>query len=515
MVDHRGKTILASTVAILIALTTGLGIYYIQHAGSGISITTIKMPNGNGTDQYPLISNATNTSLGLQLQLTIGSAVYHPGDNVSVNITEYNILGTQNNVTAANNWPNETSPITVCDPIYPLRVGIVRGFYVSNNISQISSTQIVHFIDPNVVYPCQFIPVISSYNFQPQSDNASALCSSTVSNCYYPMTSSIVFNGSWIEQNNSGTNTSATLENLSPGVYTVAGGDEWGDLTLLHFVVNASTNSEILSTSSEATSTNSQTTSFTTTSYPGCGSLGCTSAATFCSVSAEPTGFYLHVIADGTSNPVQGARLNATLVNGCGNPPASPDYQIIATNSTGWAKISIPQDASGAYSFIFTVQYHLSNFSKTFQVGWAPQQGTFVTLSLPSGIVSINYRFPISCNGVCYYLNIPESISVVQPTIDYIVQLWTNNSVSEPTISNITLLTQPANRTQVIQFYLPVASYVFVSPTFTLVPNSNGTLFYLTSINGTTISTTVDTTDNLLYTNERVQGWIEINSFIA
>ncbi len=294
---------------------------------------------------------------------------------------------------------------------------------------------------------------------------------------------------------------------MSPGVYTVAGGDEWGDLTLLHFEV--STTSNIL-----------ETTTNTTNSYPpGCDSLGCTTVGTttssICSVSAEPTGFYLHVIADGTSDPIQGARLNATLVNGCGYPPASPDYQIITTNSTGWASVSIPQNASGAFSFIFNVQFPSANFSKTFQVGWAPQQGTFVTLSLPSGAVSVNYRFPITCNGVCYYLDISEEISVVQPTGDYIIQLWTNNTNSEPTISNITLLTQPANRTQIIQFYLPVASYVFVSPTFTLVPNSNGTLFYLTSGNGTRISTTIDTTNNLLYTNEKVHGWIEINCFIA
>ena len=89
MVDHRGKAIIASTIAILIALTIGLGIDYIQPVGSGgISVTTIKMPKGNGTDQYPVTSDDTNSTLGLQLQLSIGSTLYNPGDNVSINITE-------------------------------------------------------------------------------------------------------------------------------------------------------------------------------------------------------------------------------------------------------------------------------------------------------------------------------------------------------------------------------------------------------------------------------------------
>ncbi|MGA2572976.1 MAG: hypothetical protein ABSF36_02060 [Candidatus Methanomethylicaceae archaeon] len=72
---------------------------------------------------------------------------------------------------------------------------------------------------------------IISYTFQPISDMASV-------NAPYPnfnlsMVSSVTASGYWT----GGLLGHTEFSNFSSGIYTVAGGDEWGQLILLHFVV--------------------------------------------------------------------------------------------------------------------------------------------------------------------------------------------------------------------------------------------------------------------------------------
>jgi hypothetical protein len=814
MAEYRRQTIIASAVAVIVALSIGLGVYVLQPQLGGTTTT--------GTS-YPIAGETTNSSLGLKLSLSLSSSTIESGQNISVNITEYNVLPKYNNVSASDKWPNQTVPFKICNGIYPLRLGVVKGYYDSSNISK-SNGPVGDFINPDLVYSCPAIPAISSYIFQPNSDLADMCFGSGAPSCYSPMSNLVRFNGTWLPTPAG----YSIFYHLNPSVYTVIGGDEWGDNVILHFVViksstlqTTTTTTTVLTTPSTTFPQSAETTNSTLgleliaslnstniqsgqainvnvsvanirpednnvsgswdwvlpslqnwsasgfqclrwwnfaifkgyyiganisqaqvplplfqpgyylncsaigsqnftlltfkpsssnvsvigvgmTSYsytfemcanenvngyysvnqsylilnklvpplpfpPGiytlvagnewgqlvvlhftvssCSQAECsgfaertfafanipqnftlgaysfgvsfqgmhtgsilgsngsttsqlvylgdyvtfyvsnstttesvifswapsvnisktvpnpttvqlfdgsvvmncfenstgsyvtiiartsfgttiqatttvsTQTSTVCSVSAEPTGFYLHVITDETPKPIEGAVLNATLINGCGYPPTGPASQIIMTNSTGWAALSAVSGASGNFFFIFNVQYSNSSysFSKTFQVSWQPEQGTFVTVSLPSGTVSVVYRFPVSCNFTCYYLNIPQVVTVIQsqPAFTDSIQLWTNNTLTSPTITNITLLTGTLNRTQIVEFYVPVPSYVFASPSFSLAPSNNGTLFYFMTKNDTRIPTTVDTADNLLYTNEQVQGWIEIYSSVA
>ena len=288
----------------------------------------------------------------------------------------------------------------------------------------------------------------------------------------------------------------------------------WGQLVLLHFSVEPNP----MTTTAYTTTTCLQPTG----NPVGCATMTSSSqsqsaTSTYCTISAEPTGFYLHVITDGTPKPIQGAVLNATAVSSCGTETSS---RILTTNATGWVTAPVPQ-ISGNYFMVFQVQYTNSTTGETFskfisQVGWAPEQGTFVTLSLPSGTVNFSYLFPISCNGVCHYMNIPQWITIVrtEPTaVTYSVQLWTNNTLKSPTITNVTLLTGPSNQTQVLKFYVPFLSYVFAGPSSFPATDTNSSSFYLVSYpGGSVIPTTYYSAGNLLYTNEEVQGWIEIYS---
>jgi hypothetical protein len=52
---------------------------------------------------------------------------------------------------------------------------------------------------------------------------------------YYPMNATLEVSGYWTWN---GADPSSAVHHLfEPGVYTVAAGDEWGDVVLLHFTV--------------------------------------------------------------------------------------------------------------------------------------------------------------------------------------------------------------------------------------------------------------------------------------
>ncbi|MFI5421795.1 MAG: hypothetical protein ACHQ1H_12570, partial [Nitrososphaerales archaeon] len=175
------------------------------------------------------------------LEMFLNSTKIVSGQTLSVNISEYNALNTYNNVSAATNWPAQTASIALCNSGYPLRMGVVRGYYSSTNISSVQPTQIGHVIDPNIVYACPIFLAPSFYNFQPQSDNASWCVVSERGACYSPLSHVNSFNSSWVGEN-SAEGIPARSENLSPGSYTVVGGDEWGQMVLLHFLVYSSNN---------------------------------------------------------------------------------------------------------------------------------------------------------------------------------------------------------------------------------------------------------------------------------
>lgn len=120
-----------------------------------------------------------------------------------------------------------------------------------------------------------------------------------------------------------------------------------------------------------------------------------------CTISAEATGFYLHVVSDESSTPIQGAKLTVTPISTC---MGSGPYMILSnsessyvSNSSGWAAVDMSQlqVGSGNYYLIFEVKFSNATltFTKSFNVSWRPESSTIVTLSLPSGNVSVSYEY--------------------------------------------------------------------------------------------------------------------------
>ncbi len=99
-------------------------------------------------------------------------------------------------------------------------------------ISRCSQTSLQWRLYQPGVYACPAMFIVNGYSFQPLSDNASLGTLSTGA-VTIPMSSLVNTNGSW-----TGRMVGSTFNEFQPGVFTVVGGDEWGDVAIVHFSVS-------------------------------------------------------------------------------------------------------------------------------------------------------------------------------------------------------------------------------------------------------------------------------------
>lgn len=108
-----------------------------------------------------------------------------------------------------------------------------------------------------------------------------------------------------------------------------------------------------------------------------------------------------------------------------------------------------------------------------------------------------------------------QVVNVQQPS-QYTVSIWTNNSATMPSssiISEVSLLANETPPPHVIQFYVSAPSFIFASPSYQIVPNSNATVFVFSFTNGTRIAAILDKSQNALVTNLTVSGYVQIESW--
>jgi hypothetical protein len=178
-----------------------------------------------------ITGRTTNSTLGLELFASMSSEYIESGQTFAVNITEYNIRNSSNTVLADSNYllgGLSASPCNVAG--FPFGMDLYKGNYGMNNISLLNGNEDLSFFYPGPI-SCPVIPVIGSYSFAPLSDNVLRGDLPNGSAAYIPMETVIYVNGTWTPY--PGTR---YLE-FQGGPYTIAAGDEWGDLVLLHFYV--------------------------------------------------------------------------------------------------------------------------------------------------------------------------------------------------------------------------------------------------------------------------------------
>ena len=196
-----------------------------------------------GYSVSPAKTIVTSQTSGLELILATNTSMLISGQAISVNISEFNTLSLRANLSrSGNDWPVRGLSLGVCNREgfgnYPMGLGVVKGFYTDSNVSDISSNEILQLYEP--YYGPQYGYIMYSFtyfSFQPMSDIAWINACTAPTGCSYSISWINNSNGSWVASNASGNIT--MFQTFAPGVYSLIGGDEWGNLALLHFMVKS------------------------------------------------------------------------------------------------------------------------------------------------------------------------------------------------------------------------------------------------------------------------------------
>jgi hypothetical protein len=218
--------------AVVVILIVALGVSFVLNYSLYASNQQLRSEFNslNETLAFPQSVSVTDAPLGLNLSIAVNTTLLQSGQGIEITINETNTLDALNTVSATTGWQStpqlSLGPCGVGD--YPMGLAICQGYYTP---SSISSAEPLYIYAPGTFACPMLIRLITSYTFQPLSNMASI---SPPSNSFFmPMNSSFAANGYWTGNLKGQTE----FSNFSPGIYTVVGGDEWGQLVLLHFVV--------------------------------------------------------------------------------------------------------------------------------------------------------------------------------------------------------------------------------------------------------------------------------------
>jgi hypothetical protein len=205
---------------------------------SGVSCDTSITQNGTQTTSAPLIdfnnvnSASSQSANGLSLSIFLDATTYRPGQQVSIVIDVRNTLSNANLIPVSSDWSYNDLGLGQCDLGSPYGIAIFQGNYTSSDFSAATPLSLY---DYNLTVPCSTSIPISSYDFEPLSDIATALSRfASIPNSTYAINTELTEAGYW-----TGNIPNATKHNFTPGVYSVVAGDEWGALVMVHFTVTS------------------------------------------------------------------------------------------------------------------------------------------------------------------------------------------------------------------------------------------------------------------------------------
>lgn len=218
----RTSPAFAVVVVLVVAVIASTSFVALSQGGSKVGLRDL------GPASVSVVS-----SHSLDLLLSVNSTVISPNEGVGITIQEKNTLLEANNVLLAKDWPMQGLTLGPCGPVnLPMGIEVFQGYYTSANVS---AARPLSLYDPNAVYSCPAIlSGVASYAFQPLSDTAAIVGTCDPNPCFTESVSSEPsFDGYWASNPTQG----STFTAFPPGAYTVAGGDEWGALAVVHFAV--------------------------------------------------------------------------------------------------------------------------------------------------------------------------------------------------------------------------------------------------------------------------------------
>jgi hypothetical protein len=258
--------------ALILLAAVGTGFYFTQTLNSSQTGTT---PSTEFT-QTGVVSSTevTNASLGLRLSLSVNATVIPSEDVIEINASVVNTRTTASNFTASDDWAAPGLTEGACNYgnatnklFDPIGLDVFRGDYGMDNLSSagqpIDWWPLVECPADGVSVGTQYLPLenITSYSLLPGNDSgtyAGYYVASTTSPppvcgggvcTYSPNVTRTYAKGVFptrmaFEQTINAANGTegfySSLGSSLPANYTLVAGDEWGQLTFIHFQVVAS-----------------------------------------------------------------------------------------------------------------------------------------------------------------------------------------------------------------------------------------------------------------------------------
>ena len=235
--SRRALVATVVSVVVLVAVAGAFGIVLSQgnptSSAPPTSTSRVTCPTTPGSSNTANVDNPN----GLELRFGVSSLTVKSGQPLVMCIDEYNTLDKFNSVTAENNWKFFDLAIGPCGHTagdYQSEAGfsLFRG---NLSASELTSTDEVDIYTPSPPEMCpQHILLISGYLFQPKSDLETYILSYSTTPMYGHMSFTVKVTSEY-------TGTWPNIENvaLPPGEYTVAAGDEWGSLVVLHVLITS------------------------------------------------------------------------------------------------------------------------------------------------------------------------------------------------------------------------------------------------------------------------------------
>lgn len=244
-------------------------------SASSSVVTTLSSSQGAETTKAGpgTTVETTDSTLGLKLTLSVNSTTIPSQEAIGISASVVNTRTTANNLTASDDWAAQGLSEGACNYgnatnklFFPIGLDIFRGNYGKDNLSSagqpIDWWPLVECPVDGVTVGTQYLPLenITSYSLFPGNDSGtyagyylasttspppvcsggvctySANITRTYAKGVFPMR--MAFEQTINAAN--GTGFYSSLGSSLPAKYTLVAGDEWGQLTLLHFSVVAS-----------------------------------------------------------------------------------------------------------------------------------------------------------------------------------------------------------------------------------------------------------------------------------
>ncbi len=225
---------IASLLVVAIVASAGTG-YLVGITSSHVATTTeIKTNVGLLSQCGFTISCSAANPYGLLLTLSINYTLVKSNGSLTLIVSEFNPTSHYVNLSRSNNWYLDSLPTFWDGTCYhnypPYGIAVFRGYYTLQNVSAASDV-----LRPSFYPPClsDIRGNVTGFKLPPASSQIQIVYNGKTPYSLYPyVIPSIQICA--VDSDALGVN---SLRSSQPAVYTMAVGDEWGTLVLLHFTV--------------------------------------------------------------------------------------------------------------------------------------------------------------------------------------------------------------------------------------------------------------------------------------